>query len=379
MTKFRDPHAGQYDKQKMAFDLSVFHIAIDGSTPGAAEVEAIARKIINGNSEITFTSVPLADVYAPEESNPSLRQAKLTELVASVKDSTGKADLISYLQSTLLLRLCKEINCKKLVFGYNTAAFAIRAVASAVKGAGYALPSDAQQVDSRHALTGGATIIYPMKEVTDEEIDVVCRVLDLPCKDNTISTHSNTQNNTQNSNGYESALVTNDIDKHNINALATLFVENVLKHNPGAVHNINSTISKLEAFPWNDPSFESRQQLTGAAVDHSTTSSPAMLDKNGEIDEIDEVLCPLCSAPLAEDEIASIITGTGGEIAGVCDSCRHQIFNSVDDGGEVLHKLPRCVVENIGRTATAWTYMARHTEEIGLSEAELSQLKIAYC
>ncbi|KAL4535193.1 hypothetical protein Ndes2437A_g05923 [Nannochloris sp. 'desiccata'] len=354
MTKIRNPQAGQYDKQKMAFDLSVFHIVVDqsdGDTAAAAadeaQVEATARKIMDGDSDISFKSVPLSDLYVQEESDPSLRQAKLTDLLASIKDSTGKADLISYLRTSLLLKLCREAGCKKIVVGYNASAFAIRAVASAVKGAGYALPSDAQYVDSRHALTGGATIIYPMKDLTDEEIDVVCRVLGLPCKDIKDSTITNC------SSGNGQALATNEIDKHNINALAALFVENVLKHNPGAVHNINSTISKLEAFPWNEPSFEGE-------LDQEA------LEKNGEdlnaFMGLDEVLCPLCCAPLAQDEIVNIVNGTGGAIAGVCDSCRHQIFANANDGGNVLQKLPRCVAENIERTARTWTRMALNPE-----------------
>jgi len=342
MTKFRDPQAGQYDKQKMAFDLSVFHITVDQSerdTAAAAaeknQVEATARKFIHENPDICFKSVPLSDLYTQEESDPSLRQAKLKDLLASIKDSTGKADLISYLRASLLLQLCKEAGCKKLVVGNNAAAFAIRAVASAVKGAGYALPSDAQHVDSRHAVTGGATIIYPMKDLTDEEIDVVCKALNLPCKDIKDSTITN-------SSGSGQALATNEIDKHNINALAALFVENILKHNPGAVHNINSTISKLEAFPWNEPSFES--ELDQEAIETEGE------DLNVGI-QVDEVLCPLCCAPLAFEEVLNIGYGDGGPIAGVCDSCRHQIFADANDGGDVLQNLPRCIVENIKGTA----------------------------
>jgi hypothetical protein len=364
MTKFRDPQAGQYDKQKMAFDLSVFHIAVDQSDGDAStaaadrnQAEAIARKVMNdGNSDISFKSVLLSDLYAQEESDPSLRQAKLTDLLASIKDSTGKADLISYLRTLLLLQLCREAGCKKIVVGYNAAAFAIRAVASAVKGAGYALPSDAQHVDSRHALTGGATIIYPMKDLTDEEIDVVCKALGLPCK---VIRNSAITNGSSSVFGSGQALATNEIDKHNINALAALFVENILKHNPGAVHNINSTISKLEAFPWNEPSFEGELDHLEAVEKEGKESSA--------FKRPDEFLCPLCCAPLAEDEISNIITGTGGPIAGVCDSCRHQIFASENDGGDVLQKLPRCVVENIKQTAKRWTEMAKNPEEIGLS------------
>jgi tRNA(Ile)-lysidine synthase TilS/MesJ len=366
MTKFRDPHAGQYDKQKLAFNLSVFHIAVNtGSTCAAQEeqnkAEATARQIINGDTSITFKSVPLSDLYAREESDPSLRQAKLTELLVSIKDSTGKADMVSYLRTTLLLKLCKELGCKNLVVGYNASAFAIRAVASAVKGAGYALPSDAQHVDARHALTGGAFIIYPMKDLTDEEIDVVCRVLGLPCKD------IKEDNTKMTANGNVQALATTDIDKHDINALAALFVDNVLKHNPGAVHNINSTISKLEAFSWNELSSNEKKERKDLQEVVET------------VVEEEEVFCPLCCAPLAEDEIAAIITGgIEGKIAGVCDSCRHQIFAAANDGGDVLTKLPRCVVDSIDQTAATWTYMALHPEEIGLTEAELRQIKAEY-
>jgi hypothetical protein len=59
----------------------------------------------------------------------------------------------------------------------------------------------------------------------------------------------------------------------------------------------------------------------------------------GELDDPvanSEVLCPLCSAPLADDEVQRALSSTTKALAGVCDSCRHQVFDLYDDGASNL-------------------------------------------
>ena len=181
-------------------------------------------------------------------------------------------------------------------------------------------------------------MVYPMRDISAEEIDLLGRNLGLSWVNQDASFDK------------AESLAT---DKHNINSLAALFVQNVLAHNPGAVHNINSTISRLEAFPWNE------SQPGDAAVERKKdeTSNGASIDVaavSGISQPAPEVLCPLCSAPLADDEVVSAASESRGALAGVCDSCLNQEFGGAVDGGELLALLPRGLGEDIANAAAAW-------------------------
>lgn len=327
LQSMRDMHVDRWNKLKMAFDLTVLHVA--DAPDSASTVEQIASKIIN--TDIIYQSLQLSDVFLEEESDPALRQEKLAAALAAVRDPTGRADLETHVRRRVLMDTCRKLQCSKLLWAHNATDLAIQAVASAVKGAGYALPGDAQHVDCRHAPTGGPIMVYPMRDISSEEIELLGRRLGLSWVE-------------------ESAKV--PTDKHNINDLATIFVQNVLNHNPGAVHNINSTISRLEAFPWNEmqPSI-----VAGERKKESKVSDAVIGDAHaGEAQQPPETFCPLCSAPLADDEVIGAASEGRRALAGVCDSCIHQIFGGAADGGEVLQLLPRNMAKDIAQSAEVW-------------------------
>ena len=146
------------------------------------------------------------------------------------------------------------------------------------------------------------------------------------------------------------------------------------------MHNINSTISKLEAFSWNgiDSSSTSRQLDVRPGEKERNFINGA---DDSEIILVDEVFCPLCCAPLADDEVCNAVTAHTGSLSGVCDSCRHQIFGAITAGGApaesentVLEKLPRCVVKNIEKTAIKWNKVSLNLTGEELSANELRKL-----
>ena len=358
----RDTQADRWDKMNMAFDLTVVHIVEDFHTATDATsarrdldlaAASIAAKIIN--TDITFQLIPLSDVFISEESDAARRQEKLTHLVAAIADITAKQDLLSYFRLRLLLDRCKALECTKLLWGHNTTAFAVRAVASTVKGAGYALPGNAQHVDCRHVAAGGPMMGYPLKDIPDEEIDVICSRLGLFSLSGAAAEK---QQQREEESGGEGRAVT--VNKHDINELAAAFIQNVLKHNPGAINNINSTVSKLEAFDWNEPVNEKQQRGAVKGTQH-----------------VAEVLCSLCYAPLADAEVCAIRdddTDGGGALTGVCESCKNEIFRSREegDGATVMALMPDCIRREIAEKRAAWL-VVRERCSSGGSAADLKR------
>ena len=72
-------------------------------------------------------------------------------LLQAVSDPTGKEDLIAALRRQLLLRVAAQLGCNKLAIGTSATRMAVRTVAMAAKGSGYALPGAIHFTDSRYA------------------------------------------------------------------------------------------------------------------------------------------------------------------------------------------------------------------------------------
>jgi hypothetical protein len=119
------------------------------------------------------------------------------------------------------------------------------------------------------------------------------------------------------------------------NALAAGFVETLLAANPSAVSNIVGTAAKLRAFSWNDPpALHCRQVDKFRRSNMTARSSAAAPPPHGEGGA--DVLCSLCWAPLADDELPSggeLEAGQGGW-SGCCESCQLQVLGGGGGGGE---------------------------------------------
>jgi hypothetical protein len=323
LNSMRDPSVQWYDKRKMAFELTVVHVVEDDAVAAAAA--AVAARVAPDGVE--FVSVPLSDVFEAEEPDKTRRDARLAELLAAVRDPTGAADLRAMLRLRVLLERCRRVEATVLAFGDNAAATAAAAVAAVVKGGGYSVPGASSRIDRRHVASGGPTLLYPLREIPEEECGIACSALGLPQRPQPRSGAAK------------------EINKHDINALAEVFVTNVLKHNPGAVSNINSTVSRLQAFPWNE---------------------------GGEGAEACEAVCPVCFSPLADDEVCGASEGAYGELAGVCESCVHQVFGGAGGGGAVRGLMLRGVVQAVEETAEAWHRVGK---EASGEEVEVEELR----
>ena len=111
----------------------------------------------------------------------------------------------------------------------------------------------------------------------------------------------------------------------------------------GSVPNILNTVSKLEAFPWNDTAAAVAALAPQARQQQQQQQGKVAAAAAGCV-----LLCPICLAPLADDELpggAASSTGLDGSVhtsvgsraaqaAGCCMSCSSQILgNSAGSGG----------------------------------------------
>lgn len=303
---FRIEPGSRREKAKFPFSIHPIHIdemcvSDSGYRNGKKDAGNRAHAI---QKVAQCTTVPLEYIYITtsdttnEESIASKREKSrylLANLLQSIPDSTAKDDIITILKTHLLLRTAHQLDCKLLVVGTTTDAMAAKIIAASAKGCGYSLPCISQAIDDRYA-PQYPCIVHAMRDISKEEINALCRGLGIITPDDEDS--NNGENKIKKTTAAAAAALhtsiasvsiqeENNIDKSNINELAMSFIDTVMRHNPGSIFNIMSTVSKLEEFSVGSTA---REQGSGAG------------------------LCGLCSGPLAQDEEK------------VCDSCLHGIF-----------------------------------------------------
>ena len=141
--------------------------------------------------------------------------------------------------------------------------------------------------------------------------------------------------------------------------------------------NILNTISKLEAFSWNEAPLPAQQPLrqgcAAAATEEQQRQQQRQQREEGRPaqQEASSLLCPICLAPLADDELpgsgeaASEHTSGGSgataaaQTAGCCLSCSAQILGSKAGGAPgsssegVAAALPASVRQRMAALAAA--------------------------
>eukprot|EP00887_Chlorella_sp_A99_P006570 scaffold3.g6570.t1 len=388
------------ERSKTAFTLTVVHVA-EGAAAGLAPADAAAaadavraaaaRYCIS--PAVRWVCVPLEDVFCEEgEEGPAAgsdrlddgsseaeqwqqrggsgeaaerRRARLARLLAAVVDPTGREDLVAYLRARLLLRTAARLGCSKVARGECAGRLAGAAVAAAAKGRGYALPGDVHMVDARRAPAvpacglGAPLFFYPLRDIGSREVALVCHFLRLPVAPPPPPPAPAAG---------AGAARRPQQQRRSINALAERFVAGLQAHHPGTVPNILGTLAKLQAFPWNHPpelasqAAEKRrrngalrlargQQAGGAAAAPSQDEGRQQQggkegagagSTNGHAASKPErtVLCPLCYAPLADDELpaassrsddsslSSSHTAAPAAALSFCLSCQTQILGS---------------------------------------------------
>ncbi len=144
--------------------------------------------------------------------------------------------------------------------------------------------------------------------------------------------------------------------------------------------NILNTISKLDAFAWNDPPAPAgpsvrpgqQRQANGGQQHQEGQQQADEQQRLQQQQQLAAVLCPICLAPLADDELpgcrasdgnadASSGHTSGGSgtasaagAAGCCLSCFQQILGGVDgSGSSVAAALPGDVRQQMAGLAAA--------------------------
>ncbi|KAI7846117.1 hypothetical protein COHA_000378 [Chlorella ohadii] len=346
LAQLRNPRSDRPARGKVSFTLHVIHIdesAALGLSPeqqaaGIASVAAAAAQYCEGSEGgVNFHCLPLEAVF--DEATPAAAGAdgsatavcssadgsigssglfgaaprqeqrqRLQSLLASVRDPTGRQDLARHLRTRLLLRAAAELDCARLARGDCATTLAAHIVAAASKGCGYSLAGD----------------------VSARELGVVCARWRLPLADASAL-------------GGAAGTAPAVVDKKNINALAAAFVAGMEAHNPGSVPNILNTISKLEAFPWNDPPAPAgpsvrpghqQQGNSGQQQQQQDRQQQASEQQQQQQEQLATILCPICLAPLADDELpgcrasdrnadaSSGHTSGGSGTSGRCRRCR---------------------------------------------------------
>ena len=332
-------------------DTDGSHASGEALNHAAADMRSKIRAIIEDQTAYIHIA-DLSDVYEDELSGKEERQQRLQMLFGSIADPSGRSDLEKYLRRMLILRIASLNGCSHVAFAHTADALATEAIASVSKGRGYSFPSDVAPGDARYG-SEVPVIVRPMREVSREEVGVVFEHLERCGK--IVTTKMEHAGGTNESN--EDADPDGKMDKGNIHRLAEQFVRRAIEQNPGAVSNIMSAVGKLQTFYWNDVSMLRASSRAEAKSSSCTEEEvPPVEDLRSDNAKRAEVLCPLCDAPLADDELEycllNVREGSRSDVDAhfdlpCCDSCRQGIFvlrDSSRSPTEIWSLLPRRIV-----------------------------------
>jgi tRNA(Ile)-lysidine synthase TilS/MesJ len=291
--------------------------------------------------------------------------ARLLQLLGSVTDVTGREDLAAALRHRLLLATAQQHGCSRLLLGDNASSMAVRIIADAAKGRAYSLPADIQLADARSSMAAqaspahaseeasgsgaaGVAVLHPLREVTSQEVAVLAAARQLQL----------TEPPTPDAAAAKPLLGAGG--KSSINGLASNFVEAMQRSLPSSVFTVLRTASHLQPFGFNDPAAiappggRQRQPRDAGGSGASSSGRHGEGSGGGEAGGPsrgagDEVLCAVCSSPVAPVDVqawqrqagsgGSSGSSTGGGTVGPsgvpCYSCRQQILGRLSSSAQV--------------------------------------------
>ncbi|KAK9908356.1 hypothetical protein WJX75_006558 [Coccomyxa subellipsoidea] len=290
LNEMRNLNMVREERGQIAFQMGAVYVGeglANGSSPEESRraMEAVSALHQASAPDVPLHCVLLEDIFdAEDERLADMGMDKgglLVNLLQAVEDVTGREDLIESLRNALMVRVAARLGYNKLARGDCATRVAVRTIASAAKGAGFALPASIQHFDGRAGKEGPA---------------VICPVRDLPMKDLAMLCHHL---------GAAPVLPPRPPQrarrKASLNTLAEGFVAGLQSALPSTVPTIVRTALKLQAFPWNQPS-----TTLGRGKDQNG-ASPA--------DPAPASLCSICCAPLSPTEITAM-QGVGGNTHG---------------------------------------------------------------
>ena len=165
----------------------------------------------------------------------------------------------------------------------------------------------------------------------------------------------------------------------------------------GSVPNILNSVSKLQAFPWNDPppaagrqqQQQQQQQATAQSASAGQQQATAQSASAGQQQaQVATVLCPICLAPLADDELPGSSGGgaddhghtSGGSgtaaaaaAAGCCLSCYQQVLgSSAESAASIVAALPAPVQQQMASLAAAGPRVAAGAADVEHLRAQIA-------
>jgi hypothetical protein len=316
---------GRSGEERAAYRLVLLHVDeraaagpssdADAALVDAFEADADADAAAVAAAAAQHAGAPLIalrleDAYSELESGGA-RRAALRALLAAAGDATGRADLARALRLRVLVAAAAAAGAPHLALATTATAAASAAVAAAAKGRGYALPADAGAADARRGARA-PSLLRPLRGVSDADAAAALRHLGLEPAPPQRAT----------------APPPGDVD-----ALSARFVAAVQAANPGGVGNILAALSRLEPFAFTE---------VPARGGGPPPSGPA-----------GEALCPLCAAPLADDEVAALAAKSGGADASLCARLCDACVGAFAEGAAPAELLPADVRAGMAALGTA--------------------------
>ncbi|KAF9679643.1 hypothetical protein SADUNF_Sadunf06G0036000 [Salix dunnii] len=249
---------------------------------------------------------PIENIYATDSSDGKDR---LTKLLDTVNDATGKEDLLLHLRMLALQKVASQNGYNRLILGSCTSRIACHVLAATVKGQGYSLSADIQYVDARWEIP----VVLPLRDCTSQELNLLCHLDGL-----LLSGGSSRQGSLKTLQPFGSP-------PSGINGLISSFVNILQEENPSRECTILRTAGKLTPFEFNripetddcnvPLAIRRRQKRYNLKTKESISS---------------ELFCPICNGPLKNCnslKLSSVKSCQSSRFnAACCSSCQFQIL-----------------------------------------------------
>jgi cytoplasmic tRNA 2-thiolation protein 2 len=162
---------------RTGFAISV--VAIENAET-SLPVETLLAKVREQFPDHEYTSLPLHDVFrllpndaafrdlvpSPAKDDDDTPQTQLTRLINSLTSATARADVLSTLQTRLIVEHAKLAGCESVLWGDSTTRLAEKTLSETAKGRGFSLP---WQVTDGASPTG-INFHYPLRDVLKKEL-----------------------------------------------------------------------------------------------------------------------------------------------------------------------------------------------------------------
>ncbi|KAJ7547312.1 hypothetical protein O6H91_08G079700 [Diphasiastrum complanatum] len=247
-------------------------------TPLPLHLTSLESLFENEVLELQASSKLHEDDNSGKDNKDKSRQ-RLIELLSRVEDQTGKEDLVEHMRMDALQRVAKHYGYTRVVLGLCTTRVAARVLAATAKGEGFALPAGIQYVDARWPVP----VLLPLRDCVSKELSVLCHLTNLKTV-------------------FLKKMTAMGNSRASINSLTHSFISLINEENPSREYTIMRTAAKLIPF-----GFNKLAQDDSMLHFNGRPRNPHARRNLGRIEPCEiEVLCPICSAPLAKSDFSSL-------------------------------------------------------------------------